>query len=129
MAPARSSSAPDVMKRRTLGRTGLLVSELELGVCYIDTAPGYADSEQVLGVALEGIEKPLMISTKLSGRPIPFEPRDKAALVRSAHESLRLLKREQIDILMIHELDRPGQHDWWPDDESFTGPSPRCWRS
>jgi aryl-alcohol dehydrogenase-like predicted oxidoreductase len=135
------------MKSRTLGKTGLQVSELalgglfvsnhgaafeqgraavrravELGISYIDTAPGYADSEQVLGIALEGIEKPLVISTKLGGRPLPFEPQDKAALIQSVHESLRLLKREQIDILMIHEPDRPAQYDWWPDDESFTGP-------
>ena len=64
------------MKQRTLGRTGLQVSELslgglflaawfadpeqsaatvrravELGVNYIDTAPGYGNSEEVLGQA------------------------------------------------------------------------------
>ena len=36
--------------------------------------------------------------------------------------SLRLLKLEQIDIVMIHEPDRPGQYDWFTDWERFHGP-------
>jgi aryl-alcohol dehydrogenase-like predicted oxidoreductase len=73
------------MKNRTLGRTGLEVSELalgglfvshyggafeqgraaihralELGINYIDTAPTYGDSEDVLGRALESVEQPLI---------------------------------------------------------------------
>ena len=68
------------MRYRTLGRTGLQVSELglgglfvsrfggdraqstaavrralDLGVNWVDTAPGYADSEEVLGLALSGM--------------------------------------------------------------------------
>ncbi len=68
------------MEKRILGRTGLEVSvlgmgglfvsryggndrqearravhrALELGVNYVDTAPSYADSEEVLGCALDG---------------------------------------------------------------------------
>jgi aryl-alcohol dehydrogenase-like predicted oxidoreductase len=127
------------MKTRTLGRTGLEVSELalgglfvsrvggefeqgrlailkavELGVNYIDTAPGYADSEAVIGQVLPEIEQPLIVSTKLGGRPQPFKPQDRDGLMASIEESLRLLGREKIDILMIHEPDRPGQYDWWP---------------
>ncbi|HUS59064.1 MAG TPA: aldo/keto reductase, partial [Planctomycetota bacterium] len=86
------------MKKRILGRTGLQVAELslgglfvssfggrgfdeaskaihralDLGVNYIDTAPGYADSETVLGKALHGVKKPYILSTKLGGRPQPF---------------------------------------------------------
>ena len=37
-------------------------------------------------------------------------------------KSLALLGRDQIDILMIHEPDRPGQYDWWTDWERFHGP-------
>jgi aryl-alcohol dehydrogenase-like predicted oxidoreductase len=135
------------MKYRTLGRTGLQVSELglgglfissfaaertagrqavrralELGVNYIDTAPGYLDSEAVLGEALAGVQQPTILSTKLGGRPQPFNPQDKAALRRSVEESLRLLGRETLDILMIHEPDRPGQYDWFSDWEGFHGP-------
>ena len=135
------------MKYRALGKTGLKVSELgmgglfisshgaereagiqaarralELGVNYVDTAPGYRDSEEVLGLALQGVEQPYILSTKLGGRPKPFDAQDRDALRSSVVESLRLLGREQIDILMIHEPDRPGQYDWFPDWERFHGP-------
>lgn len=135
------------MNYRTLGKTGLRVSELslgglfvathfaeradarravhralELGVNYIDTAPGYFNSEEVLGEALEGVSRPYILSTKLGGRPKPFDPRDRAGLRASFEESLRLLKRDTVDILMIHEPDRPGQYDWYTDHERFTGP-------
>ena len=136
------------MKKRVLGRTGLEVSELalgglfvsslgqksfegasravhralELGVNYIDTAPGYLDSEEVLGKALADVTAPYILSTKLGGRPDPFDPKDKDALRRSVDESLRLLGRDHIDILMIHEPERPGQYDWWNDWDSFVGP-------
>jgi len=95
---------------------------IEMGINYIDTAPTYADSEVVLGKALEGSDAPIILSTKLGGRPSPFDPRDRDALRRSFEESLRNLRRDSIDILMIHEPDRPGQYDWWEDDERFTGP-------
>jgi len=136
------------MEKRRLGRTGLEVSvlglgglflstwgandqaaarqatqrALALGVNWVDTAPGYFDSETVLGYALAGAEQPYFLSTKLGGRPQPFDPKDKGALRQSVQESLRLLGREQIDVLFIHEPDRPGQYDWWTDTENFHGP-------
>jgi aryl-alcohol dehydrogenase-like predicted oxidoreductase len=135
------------MKTRVLGKTGLRVSELglgglfissvggefeqakkailraiELGVNYIDTAPGYANSEAVLGKVLREVDTPLILSTKLGGRPQPFKPQDKDCLMQSVEESLRLLGRDYIDMLLIHEPDRPGQYDWWGDPETFYGP-------
>ena len=84
------------MEKRTLGRTGLEVSvlgmgglyvsragdrgrdegcravhrALELGVNYVDTAPSYRDSEEVLGIALEDVKQPYFLATKLGGRLI-----------------------------------------------------------
>ena len=135
------------MRQNVLGRTGLKVSHLALGglfvsrkggefeqsrqavlaaldrgVNYIDTAPGYANSEEVLGSILKDVERPVILSTKLGGRPQPFDPKNKDALLQSVEESLRLLHRDTIDILMIHEPDRPGQYDWWNDWETFNGP-------
>lgn len=136
------------MERRILGRTGLSVSALglgglffsqrgggdrdearravhralDLGVNYIDTAPSYYDSEETLGYALQGAPKDCYISTKLGGRPQPFDPRDKTALRGSVEQSLRLLGRDHIDVLLIHEPDRPGQYDWWEDPETYAGP-------
>jgi aryl-alcohol dehydrogenase-like predicted oxidoreductase len=63
-----------------------------------------------------------MLSTKLGGRPQPFLPRDKACLRASVEESLRLLGRDCIDILMIHEPDRPCQYGWWTDMVKVEGP-------
>lgn len=135
------------MNYRSLGRTDLLVSQLalgglfvsrhgsafeqgraalrralELGINYVDTAPTYADSEEVVGRALEDVDTPVILSTKLGGRPQPFEPQSRECLLRSVQESLRLLKRDSIDILMVHEPDRPRQYDWWSDAENYFGP-------
>jgi len=136
------------MNYRTLGKTGLQVSELgmgglfvasrfstgneearravqralALGVNFVDTAPTYLDSEEVLGYALAGTTQPYYLSTKLSGRPQPFNPQDKAGLRQLFEESLQRLGRDRVDILMIHEPDRPGQYDWFTDHERFHGP-------
>ena len=59
---------------------------------------------------------------KLVVGPQPFDPKDKHLLRQSVEESLRLLKRDTIDILMVHEPDRPGQYDWWTSHETFDGP-------
>ena len=136
------------MKRRTLGRTGIEVSELSLGglfvasfaaaqdranqvvkcaldrgINYIDTAPAYGNSEEALGIALSGENRPVVLSTKLGGRPQPFNPRDTKQLLLSVEASLKFLKRDTIDILFVHEPDRPGQYNWWTDPERFTGPA------
>jgi aryl-alcohol dehydrogenase-like predicted oxidoreductase len=95
---------------------------LELGVNYVDTAPGYANSEEVLGQFLDGVDRPVYLSTKLGGRPKPFDPRNRDHLFFSVDESLRLLKRDVIDILFIHEPDRPGQYDWFESWDTFYGP-------
>lgn len=135
------------MRNVVLGRTGLSVSRLafgglfvasfatdiekarqavstaiSLGVNYFDTAPGYGNSEEVLGQALASVTQPVILSTKLGGRPQPFKAQDKECLMQSVQESLRLLGRRCIDILMIHEPDRPGQYDWWTNWHEISGP-------
>ena len=135
-----------MIPRRKLGRSGLEVTLIGLGglfvskiggpfdqakaaihcalahgINYVDTAPGYLDSEEVLGRALQGETAPFVLSTKLGGRPLPFHPQDRRDLELSFAESLRLMGRP-IDLLMIHEPDRPGQYDWWADKDQFHGP-------
>jgi len=135
------------MRTRILGKTGIEVSELafgslftsslgpgfeesraavrkafELGINYFDTAPAYANSEEILGSILADVRAPFVLSTKLGGRPKPFDPRNAQQLLDSVKESLRLLHREVIDILFVHEPDRPLQYDWWSDPESAYGP-------
>ncbi len=136
------------MNYRTLGKTGIRISELgigggmfhqyseqkvseavniishafDLGINYIDTAPAYGDSEKVIGEVCKKIEGPCIFSTKLGGRPQPFQPQNKKALRSSFEESLKLLGRSHVDILFIHEADRPGQYDWFTDRKKLEGP-------
>lgn len=135
------------MQTTSLGQTGLTVSRLaigglftsslaggveetvrilnragELGINLIDTAPAYADSEEILGQALKQVSQRFQITTKLGGRPQPFDPQDAGALAASFHESLKLLGREQVEGLMIHEPDRPLQYPWYDSYEPLTGP-------
>ncbi len=135
------------MQQRILGRTGLAVGTLsfgglfasslgpgfddskravhkalDLGINLFDTAPAYANSEEILGRILADVKAPILVTTKLGGRPQPFDPRSKAQLIGSVEESLRLLHRDAIDVLLVHEPDRPLQYDWWSDPEAVDGP-------
>ncbi|HET9078701.1 MAG TPA: aldo/keto reductase [Acidimicrobiales bacterium] len=119
------------MERRALGRSGLdvpvlgfgcggsarlMVSEdrmaqttairsaLELGIDYFDTAPAYGDgrSETNLGAALAGLgSPPVTISTKVVlGEEDLGRPRD--AVLRSFDASLHRLRRDRVDMLLMH---------------------------
>ncbi len=117
------------MKYRQLGNSGIEVSEIgagtstisgqgtygavdetdgiaavlrafELGVTFFDTAQGYAEgrSEEALGKAL-GNKPGVVICTKVGGRAGPFT----AESLRSAAEgSLRRLRRDAIDVYLLH---------------------------
>lgn len=95
---------------------------MELGINAIDTAPAYADSEQTIGAAIRDLNGPLIITTKLGGRPQPFDPQNINSLRASVDESLRLLGRDCVDVLMIHEPDRPQQYPWWSSYDPLDGP-------
>ncbi len=135
------------MDRVILGRTGLNVTRLalgglfiseyggefeqsrkatlkalEMGINYIDTAPAYYNSEKVLGNIIKDWNGELVLSTKLGGRPDPFDPQDKDALIYSVKESLHNLHRDCIDMLMIHEPDRVREYEWWTDELNYEGP-------
>ena len=137
------------MKQRALGRTGLKVGEpslggafvtrgekgfegalpvvrraLELGMNLADTSADYGDSEEALGWALHEVGKPCIVSTKLGppGDWPDFNPKDRGHLMRVVERSLKNLRRDAIDILMVHEPDRPGQLNWYHDGLSFQGP-------
>jgi aryl-alcohol dehydrogenase-like predicted oxidoreductase len=136
-----------MLEKRRLGRTGLEVSVLslgglfissfgtdrvsaaqvikrawELGINYIDTAAGYRDSELVIGSALRDFDGEFIISTKVGYQPEPFKPRDREFLRQAVQRSLDRLQRDSVDILMIHEPDRPDYFDWWEDRDNYTGP-------
>ena len=124
------------MRYRTFGRTGLQVSELvfgggwvggllihqdddtklkalrramEAGINWIDTAPSYGQtrSEQALGWLLAEIGGKPHLSTKV--RLDTARPHDIAGQVeRSIHESLERLRRQSVDVLLLHNPIEPA---------------------
>ncbi len=115
------------MEYRPLGSTGLNVSllgfgamripgkpadevsavirrALELGVNYIDTAPGYGDSEALIGQALAGLDTSgLVISTKSS----PDRDSTADAVRQRVEESLRRMGLSQITVLQLWGVNNP----------------------
>lgn len=109
------------MRKKRLGRTGLMVTEvgfggipiqrrsmddavrvvercLELGINFIDTANGYTDSEEKIGRAIAGRRREdLVIATK-SGIW------KKQGLLKHLELSLRRMKTDYVDILQLHNL-------------------------
>lgn len=118
------------MHYRPFGQTGLTVSEIgfgansvsgqgsygfvpesdgiaaiqkayELGVTFFDTAEAYSDgrSEEVLGRVL-GKKLDALICTKVGGRNSPIS--DPKRIRNSAENSLKRLRRDAIDVYLLH---------------------------
>jgi aryl-alcohol dehydrogenase-like predicted oxidoreductase len=84
---------------------------LDLGVNWIDTAPfyGWGRAEEVVGRALAGRDD-VLVFTKCGTLPDP-ERGDRmdlspAAIRADVEASLRRLRRERVDLLQLHDVDR-----------------------
>ncbi len=123
------------MRYRTLGRTGLEVSEiglggavfagtshgpfdeteaidavrtaLENGVNYIDTSRHYGPSEEIIGKALTGNTNDCIICTKLAPRP----GMTAADAMAGVEESLTALRRSHVDVLLAHDIQQTGENE------------------
>ena len=121
------------MRYKTLGRTGLEVSEiglggavfagtshgpfdeidaivairtaLETGVNYIDTSRHYGPSEEIIGRALTGYTGDCIICTKLAPRP----GMTAAEAISGVEESLAALRRSHVDVLLAHDIQQIGE--------------------
>ena len=121
------------MHYRTLGRTGLEVSEIGLGgavfagtshgpfnetdaiaairtalensVNYIDTSRHYGPSEEIIGRALTGYTGDCIICTKLS----PHRVVTAAGAIAGVEESLTALGRSHVDVLLAHDIQHLGE--------------------
>ena len=67
----------------------------EGGINYFDTANAYTDSEEKLGIALQGIRQNVVISTKSGAK-------DKKTALSHIEESLRRLQTDYIDLFQFH---------------------------
>ena len=92
---------------------------LDLGVNWIDTAPfyGWGRAEGVVGRALRGRDD-VLVFTKCGTLPDP-ERGDRmdlspAAIRADVEASLRRLRRERVDLLQLHDVDRstPIEDSW-----------------
>ena len=118
-ALAAQQSKPTGMTRRSLGKTGLKVAPLgfggrgtteagvlqraaDLGVNFFDTGRMYANNERLIGVALKGRRKEVIISSKTSSRT------QKEALA-DLDTSLRELQTDYLDIWQLHNKVRPEE--------------------
>ena len=123
------------MRYRTLGRTGLEVSEIGLGgavfagtshgpfnetdaiaairtalensVNYIDTSRHYGPSEEIIGRALTGYTGNCIICTKLAPRP----GMTAADAIACVEESLTALQRPYVDVLLAHDIQQTGENE------------------
>lgn len=73
----------------------LIKRAYEGGMRFYDSSRGYTDSEEKLGIALEGIRQNVIIATKTFAR----NPED---VKKSLEQSLKTLKTDYIDIFQFH---------------------------
>ena len=86
---------------------------VDLGVTLFDTAENYGQglSESILGEALRGCRKGIVIATKFGEDPIPDQEDpwalDASSVERKCEGSLRRLGLECIDLYLLHRRDYP----------------------
>ena len=116
------------MERIRFGKTGLMVSRvafggipiqrlgaqdaaavvrgaIELGVNFIDTANGYTDSEEKIGLAIKGMNRGDLIIASKSGA------RDKKTFAAQLDLSLKRLGTDYVDLYQHHGISSPEQYE------------------
>src|SRR5262249_38064782 len=132
------------MRYTTYGRTGLDVSRLsmgcnrlgdpgvdpaqwppivkralDLGITFFDSSENYNEgrSEAILGEVTSTIDKPIVVATKGGFSAGPSIVRDYSAdaILRAARDSLARLKRQSIELYMLHSPTVAQlENDSWP---------------
>lgn len=112
-------TAPAAPAHRSLGKTGLKVFPLgfggrgtsdapviaravDLGINYIDTGRRYANNERLIGAALKGRRKQVVISSK-------SDAKTKRDALADLETSLRELQTDYLDIWMLHGIVKPEE--------------------
>lgn len=77
---------------------------IELGLDFIDTSPGYGQSERRIGLALAGgWRERVILQTKAGTHPDRAYDYSAEATRWSVHESLRRLRTDRLDTVLIHD--------------------------
>jgi len=97
---------PDPEKATENTRT-VVQRALGLGINYIDTAPLYGKSEELLGAALAGEKRPFYLATKVGFDPKDFDYR-RDSVLWSLERSRSRLGLDQLDVAQIHEVNLAG---------------------
>lgn len=115
------------MQKRQLGKTGLMVSEIgfggipitrlavdeaaylvkhgyDQGINFFDTANLYGDSEEKIGLALEGVRDQSILATKTVLR-------DGKGALGQLETSLKRLKTDHIDLYQMHNISNQDAMD------------------
>jgi predicted aldo/keto reductase-like oxidoreductase len=119
--PLPSPETGPVFQYRTLGKTGLKVTTVgmgcmitsdgsvveraaDLGITYFDTARSYqrGNNERMVGAALKGKRKNVVLSTKTEGRT-------KADALAQIDTSLKELGTDFVDIWYLHGRSQPSE--------------------
>jgi predicted aldo/keto reductase-like oxidoreductase len=130
---ALASEEPRVRRERTLGRTGLRISDigfgsssldgddplvqhaLARGINYFDTAESYQGgrSEETIGRALAQSRERVILASKVGAKP----DSSRSALMKSLDGSLRRLRTDRIDVYFNHAVNDVArlQNPEWPE--------------
>src|SRR5262245_34131395 len=86
----------------------------ELGIGYFDNSPVYRSgaAQAIVGEGLSGLAPQPFVATKVGHFREARFFRSEEALMVQFRESLRILRRESVDLLQIHEAD---WDNWWTD--------------
>ena len=87
---------------------------LGLGLRYFDTSVMYCSgaSQAILGEAFVGASERPFLATKIGYFREARHFRSSDAMLVQLHENLRLLRRDSVDLLQVHEADWSA---WWED--------------
>ncbi|HEY5621232.1 MAG TPA: aldo/keto reductase [Pontiella sp.] len=97
---------------------GLVHRALDLGCNLFDTAPNYGstNSERLLGAALEGRRDGIVLVSKFGHIPGGGERFDEEWMWESLHDSLKRLRTDYLDALLLHSPPaafQNGSHPIW----------------
>ena len=94
---------PDVSQEQA---TATIRKGVELGVNYLETAPGYGDSEIKIGKAIKGIRDKVYVSTKVH----PSDAPDPEGVLRAIDKSMKRLDLDHLDFYHMWYI--CNKEDW-----------------